>query len=225
MEKSSKPTYEYVEKLKKSKFFNSFIWFFIFPFYPKTFGVPALYALFCFIPQKLIRINGGVPWLVHWTSRILYHKNISIGKGSCPGLSGSNYIQARNGIVIGNNFRLGPNSSIISANHELDDYDKWAKTNPIVIGNNVWVGSNVFIGEGIEIGNNVVIGAGSVVTKSIPANSIAVGTPCKVLKEKGAYKGKDYSKISTKVPHLGFAHIFIGIFIMITFLVVYKYLI
>ncbi len=222
MQNTSKPNYGYVDKLKNNKVFNTLIWFFIFSFYSKTYGVPALYALICFIPQKIIRINGSVPWLVHWTSRILYSKNISIGKGSCPGLSGSNYIQARNGIIIGDNFRLGPNSSIISSNHELEDYDKWTKTNPIIIGDNVWVGSNVFIGAGVEIGNNVVIGAGSVVTKSIPSDSIAVGSPCKVIKSKGKYNGKDYSKISTHVPHISFLYLLIFLILAIAIFFIIK---
>ena len=204
MSESSKSTYSYVEKLKNNKLLNAIVWFFLYPFYQKTYGIPGLYALVCFFPQKILRINGNVPWLVHWTSRILYHKNIAIGNSSCPGLSGSNYIQARNGIVIGHNFRMGPNSCIISSNHVVDDYDEWTVANPIVIGDNVWVGSNVFIGEGVQIGDNVVIGAGSVVVKSIPANSIAVGAPCKVVKSKEAYRGKNYSEISRDVPHISF---------------------
>ena len=53
---------------------------------------------------------------------------------------------------------------------------------PITIGNNVWFGGNVTVLGGVEIGDNTVIGAGSVVTKNIPAKSVAVGNPCKVIK-------------------------------------------
>ena len=53
----------------------------------------------------------------------------------------------------------------------------------IVIGNNVWIGGNATILDGVTIGNNCVIGAGSVVTKNIPDNSIAVGNQCRVIKE------------------------------------------
>ena len=53
----------------------------------------------------------------------------------------------------------------------------------IRIGNNVWVGGNVTINPGVTIGDNVIIGSGSVVTKDIPANVIAAGVPCKVLRE------------------------------------------
>ena len=53
---------------------------------------------------------------------------------------------------------------------------------PVTIGNNVWIGGSVTILPGVTIGDNVTIGAGSVVTKDIPSNSIAVGNPCKVVK-------------------------------------------
>ena len=54
---------------------------------------------------------------------------------------------------------------------------------PIKVGNNVWIGGNVTVLPGVSIGDNVVIGAGSVVTKDIPSNVIAVGNPCRVIKE------------------------------------------
>lgn len=54
---------------------------------------------------------------------------------------------------------------------------------PITIGDNVWIGGSVTITTGVTIGNNVVIGAGSVVTKDIPDNMIAVGNPCRVIRE------------------------------------------
>ncbi len=54
---------------------------------------------------------------------------------------------------------------------------------PITIGNNVWLGANVTVNPGVTIGNNTVIGSGSVVTKDIPSNVIAVGNPCRVLRE------------------------------------------
>ena len=53
---------------------------------------------------------------------------------------------------------------------------------PITVGNDVWIGAGVCVMPGVTIGNNVVIGGGSVVVKDIPANSIAVGNPCRVIK-------------------------------------------
>lgn len=63
---------------------------------------------------------------------------------------------------------------------ERNSRREWAE--PVTIGNNVWIGGSVTILPGVTIGDNVTIGAGSVVTRDIPSNSIAVGNPCKVIK-------------------------------------------
>jgi len=81
---------------------------------------------------------------------------------------------------------VGPNCSFYTTMHPLNAYHRtqglqWAK--PITIENNVWLGGNVTVLAGVTIGENSVIGAGSVVTKNIPPNTLAVGNPCKVIKE------------------------------------------
>ena len=90
-----------------------------------------------------------------------------------------------NKVNFGNNVRIGPNCGIYTSGHPLDKEERrkveFAK--PIKIGNDVWIGGNVAVLPGVTIGDNVVIGAGSVVNKDIPSNSIAVGNPCKVIKE------------------------------------------
>ena len=57
------------------------------------------------------------------------------------------------------------------------------RTAPVIIGNNVWIGGGAIILPGVTIGDNVVIGAGSVVTKDIPSNTIAYGSPCQVIRD------------------------------------------
>lgn len=101
-------------------------------------------------------------------------------------------------VTIGNNVMLAPNVSIFTAGHPIDAEKRnegWEYAFPITIGNNVWIGGNTVINPGITIGDNVVIGSGSVVTKNIPADCIAVGNPCKVLrpvtKEDALYYFKD----------------------------------
>ena len=170
-----------------------FLFFWLKYFYPKAVGVPLSFQLYFFFPQKLLRINGRVPWPVHPSSRILFFKNIQVGNRCTPGMNSCCYIQARNGIILGNNVRIGPGVGIVSAGHSMDDYDVHEDQPPIVIGSNVWIGMNAVILPGISIGDNVVIGAGSVVTADIPSDSIAAGNPCKVIKEKPPYKGFDYS--------------------------------
>jgi len=89
-------------------------------------------------------------------------------------------------VKFGNNVFIGPNCGFYTAEHPID-YKERNKgielAKPITIGNNVWIGGSVSVLSGVKIGNNCVIGAGSVVVKSIPANSVAVGNPCKVIKK------------------------------------------
>lgn len=139
-------------------------------------------------------VHFNIPWYVHYTSRVVYWRNIQLGEMVEPGANVANYIQAGNGIIFGSNIRIGPNVSIVSSNHNLDDYDKHDKVEPIRIGNDVWIAANCVILPGVTIGNNVVIGAGSIVNSDIPDNSIAVGNPCRVIKKKSPYKGVRYEK-------------------------------
>lgn len=90
-----------------------------------------------------------------------------------------------NKVKFGNNVFIAPNCGFYTAGHPLD-YEARNKgleyAKPIEVGNNVWIGGNVVVLPGVSIGDNVVIGAGSVVTKDIPSNSVAVGNPCRVIK-------------------------------------------
>lgn len=86
-------------------------------------------------------------------------------------------------VTIGDNAFIAPNVSIYTNTHPLHPEkrnEKWDIGIDVSIGDNVWIGGNTIILPGVHIGNNVVIGAGSVVTKNIPDNVIAVGNPCKV---------------------------------------------
>jgi maltose O-acetyltransferase len=91
-----------------------------------------------------------------------------------------------NKVKFGDNVFIAPNCGFYTAGHPLD-YETRNKgleyAKPIEVGNNVWIGGNVIVLPGVTIGDNVVIGAGSIVTKDIPSNSVAVGNPCKVIKE------------------------------------------
>ncbi|WP_026970498.1 sugar O-acetyltransferase [Aliagarivorans marinus] len=89
-------------------------------------------------------------------------------------------------IYIGDHVMIGPNVTIATAGHPVDPAlrKRVAQFNlPVNIGNNVWLGAGVVVLPGISIGENSVIGAGSIVTKDVPANVVAVGNPCKVLRE------------------------------------------
>ncbi len=89
-------------------------------------------------------------------------------------------------VTIGKNVQMAPNVSIYTAGHPIHPDTRntgYEYGIPITIGDNVWIGGNVVILPGVKIGDNVVIGAGSVVTKDIPENVIAMGNPCKIVRE------------------------------------------
>lgn len=88
-------------------------------------------------------------------------------------------------VYIGSNVFIGPRVSLLTAGHPLTSKARNTGLEfgkEIHIGSNVWLGGNVVVNPGVTIGDNVVIGSGSVVTKDIPSNVIAVGNPCHVLR-------------------------------------------
>lgn len=100
-------------------------------------------------------------------------------------------------IYVGDNTMFGPNVTIATAGHPIEPSLRkqgYQYNAAVTIGNNCWLGAGVIVLPGITIGDNSVIGAGSVVTKDIPANVIAVGNPCKVLREINEHDKEYYFK-------------------------------
>lgn len=113
-----------------------------------------------------------------------YGYNIEIGENffanhNCVILDGAK-------VKFGDNVFIAPNCGFYTAGHPVDSARRNAGLEyayPITVGNNVWIGGGVQVMPGVTIGNNVVIGGGSVVTHDVPDNVIAVGNPCRVLRE------------------------------------------
>ena len=113
-----------------------------------------------------------------------YGYNISVGENffsnyNCTILDGTK-------VTFGDNVFIAPNCCFSTAGHAIDAEQRnkgleiaWK----ITVGDNVWIGANVVVLPGVTIGSNTVIGAGSVVTKDIPSGVIAVGNPCRVMRE------------------------------------------
>lgn len=89
-------------------------------------------------------------------------------------------------IYVGDNAMIAPNVILASAAHPLDPEERrkgYQYNQPVHIGKNCWLGAGVIVVPGVSIGDDTVIGAGSVVTKDIPSGVVAVGNPCRVIKE------------------------------------------
>lgn len=132
--------------------------------------------------QRIFRINGGVKWQVHFTSKctgkVVIGKNVWISFAA----NGNCYIQGGNGVEIGDDTIFAPGVKIISANHNFKDYNLHIPSAPIRIGRNCWIGANAVILPGVQLGDNVIVGAGAVVTHNFEDNSIVAGNPAKLLR-------------------------------------------
>ncbi|NUL45342.1 sugar O-acetyltransferase [Cellulosimicrobium funkei] len=91
--------------------------------------------------------------------------------------------QDQGGVVIGDDCLIGHNAVFATLNHDLDPVRRTdLLPAPIRLGRKVWLGANVTVLPGVTIGDNAVVGAGSVVTKDVPANTVAVGSPARVVR-------------------------------------------
>ncbi len=142
---------------------------------------------------KLFEKVGNRVW-IEPDFRCEFGKNISIGDDvyinfGCIILDCSK-------VTIGTHTLIGPNAGLYAANHSIDYKERingGCIGKPIHIGNNCWLGGDVKIMGGVTIGDNSIIGAGSVVTKDIPSNVIAVGSPCKVIRKITEKDKTDYT--------------------------------
>jgi acetyltransferase-like isoleucine patch superfamily enzyme len=120
---------------------------------------------------------------------IISNKGKGIKIGSRTGINTGAYLAGQGGITIGDDVITGPNLQIFSENHIFADLHQIIKEQPltrvgVTVGNNCWIGGGVTILDGVTIGNGCVIAAGSVVTKSVPDNSIVAGVPAKVIRNR-----------------------------------------
>ena len=145
-----------------------------------------LTALHYWYFQRVIGINRYVPWPVHWSSMMPQPgpKFVCRSPQTCPGIMPGIYIQNINGVEFGRNVWVGPGVKVLSASHNLEDYNLHDPADPIVIGDDCWLGANAIILPGVRLGNHVVVAAGAVVNQSFPEDDIVLaGVPANVVKE------------------------------------------
>lgn len=121
------------------------------------------------------KIGLSAPCILYTASK---GAEIIIGEGC--GFSGTR-IWASKSVRLGVNVRCGANTLIMDSDAHPED-PRAGKDAPVVIGDNVWLGANVTVLKGVHIGANSLVGAGSVVTKDVPANVLAAGNPCRVIR-------------------------------------------
>lgn len=128
-----------------------------------------------YIPEN---VNISTPFMVDYGYNVKFGKNVFININS--------YFMDGAEITIGDNVFVGPSCGFYTAEHPLDADERrkgLEKASPITVGDDVWIGAGVSVMPGVAIGDKCVIGAGSVVTKDIPPNSLAMGVPCHVIRE------------------------------------------
>lgn len=120
---------------------------------------------------------------------VIAHKGKGIIIGSHSGINAGAYLGGQGGIAIGENVIIGPGVKIFSENHNYDNMkinikDQGVSRAAVTINDNCWIGANATILAGVVIGEGCVIAAGSVVTKSVAAGSVAAGVPARVIRNR-----------------------------------------
>jgi acetyltransferase-like isoleucine patch superfamily enzyme len=154
-----------------------------------VFGLPR-YRLANALKAALLKMNGakvGKRCVFYPGVWIMTGKNLEVGEEVDFALDV--LVTTGGGVRIGDRTLIGYRTQILSSNHRVPPlpariFDAGHEGKPVTIGNDVWIGANCLILPGVAIGDGCVIGAGSVVTKSIEANSIAVGNPARVIRNR-----------------------------------------
>lgn len=127
-----------------------------------------------FFFQKILRINGNIPWPVDFRSKVVGWEHIEKGICCDPGDNLGVYINAYGSLKMGKNVNIGQNTTITTTNHYKYDHRKIGHNKGVEIGNNVWIGANCSIIAGSKIGNNVTVGAGCVIRGEVPDNCTVI---------------------------------------------------
>lgn len=141
------------------------------------------FYLLDFIFRRVLRQNAEVRWPVHFTSTIRCGHQLKRGKDCRPGDSPNVYINAMNGVSLGDYTNIGPGVSIISANHDPTNNRRHMPARPVRIGKHCWIGAGAAILPEVVLGDFTIVGAGAVVTRSFEEGyCVVAGNPARVIK-------------------------------------------
>lgn len=142
------------------------------------------FYLLDFLFRRILRQNARVPWALHHTATIHHPQGLKTGRGTFPGDSPGVYINANNGVYIGDYTNLGPNVGIISSNHDFIDNDRIVAAPPIHIGRFCWFGMGAVVLPGVRLGDFTIVGANAVVTRSFEdGHCVLAGNPARVIRQ------------------------------------------
>ncbi|MCH4009137.1 sugar O-acetyltransferase [Companilactobacillus sp.] len=144
------------------------------------------------LTMKKLFNQSGQRLTINGHFEAIYGKHISVGDDVF--INGNCFFQDSNLITLGNRVIIAPDTKFYCGEYSLDANQRFGVredgsrylvtyTEPISVGNDVWIGGNVTIIGGVHIGNNVIVGAGAVVTKDVPDNSVVGGVPAKIIKQ------------------------------------------
>lgn len=137
-----------------------------------------------FVFRKLFRQNADTQWAIHHTSTIHSPNRIKCGKNVFPGDSPGVYINAANGVELGDYTNIGPNVGIVSSNHDYVNNDLHTTAKPIVIGKFCWIGMGAVVLPEVELGDFTIVGAGAIVTKSFKEGyCVIAGNPARIINQ------------------------------------------
>lgn len=134
--------------------------------------------------QKVIGINREATWPVSSRSKVVGAANISVGRGSNPGINPGCYVQGAGRLSIGNYCIFGPNVGLLSGNHDCYDQRRLLGGTETVLGDYCWIGMNSVILPGVTLGDFTIVAAGSVVKHSFPGGyCIIAGNPARKVRD------------------------------------------
>lgn len=136
------------------------------------------------ILRALLSPESEVPGL-HTPLNLEYGRNVTVGKGVFINFGAT--ILAQASVTLGDRVMMGPNCSLITVGHPVNDHEMraegWEIAKPITVGDNTWFGANVTVLPGVTVGKNCVVGAGTLLTRDVPDNSLVLGSPGRVVRK------------------------------------------